>query len=129
MKAFIILLAVTICNGSLLSQNGQFRIDCNAVAILQSLDSEWSQWYDAQNTFVINANENFDIIHYRNNGEIVTYRNLGDLETSYTSSGDQYQIISVLDENGYPMEFQLFEDPAIGVKLIQGQAAIQFSNF
>ena len=107
----------------------QFRVDCNQVAILPDINSEWTEWFEATNTFVINANENQDIIHYRGDGQMVVYRNLGGLEILFTDSGNRYQIINVLDENGNPMDFQLFDDHSIGVKLIKAGMAVQFSNY
>ncbi len=131
MKALLILLTLFTFSGRSFSQteNEQFRIDYNIVAILPGLDSDWSEWFDANNTFVINSNDNNDIVHYRGDGETVVYRNLGGLETLYTDSGKRYQIINVLDEDGNPMDFQLFDDPTIGVKLIKEGMAIQFSNY
>jgi len=130
MKAILILMTLVTFTRGAFSQdeNKQFRVDCDLVAILPGIDSEWSEWFDANNTFVINANENKDIIHHRGDGETLVYRNLGGLETLYTQSGERYQIINVLDEDGNPMDFQLFDDPSIGVKLIKEGMAIQFSN-
>ncbi len=130
MKAILILLALVTLTGSAYSQseNGQFRVDCDLVAILPELDAEWSEWFEASNTFVINANDNNDIVHYRGDGETLVYRNLGGLEKLTTPSGDRYQIIHILDEDGNPMDFQLFEDPSIGVKLIMEDMLIQFSK-
>jgi hypothetical protein len=128
MKTFLLILMPLFISANVMSQNKQFRVDCNLVAILPSLDAEWSEWFDSINTFVLNSNDNNDIIHYRGDGQVVVYRNLGGLETLYTESGKRYQIISVLDENGDSMSFQLFDDLSIGVKLIQGTIAIQFSS-
>ena len=130
MKSILILLALVTLTESAISQseNGQFRVDCDLVAILPRLDSEWSEWFDASNTFVINSNDNNDIVHYRGDGETVVYRNLGGLETLTTPSGDRYQILHILDEDGNLMDFQLFEDPSIGVKLIMEDMLIQFSK-
>jgi len=129
MKSLFSFIVVLVLTGNLFSQEGQFRVDCNQVAILASLDAEWSEWFEATNTFVLNSNENNDIVHYRGDGQVVVYRNLGGLETEYTESGKRYQIINTLDEDGNPMEFQLFDDLSIGVKLIFGGMAIQFSTY
>jgi hypothetical protein len=128
MKAILILMTLVTFTRGAFSQdeNKQFRVDCDLVAILPGIDSEWSEWFDANNTFVINANENKDIIHHRGDGETLVYRNLGGLETLYTQSGERYQIINVLDEDGNPMDFQLFDNPSIGVKLRKEDMAIQF---
>jgi hypothetical protein len=128
MRTLFILFTALVLSSNVFSQD-QFRVDYNLVAILPGLDAEWSEWFDAQNTFVINANDNNDIIHYRGDGQVVVYRNLGGLETEYTESGKRYQIINALDEEGNPMDFQLFDDPSIGAKLIKDGMAIQFSSY
>jgi hypothetical protein len=132
MKTIVAVVIIGICtlfSGNVISQSNQFRVDFSHVAIFLSPDAEWSEWFDAQNTFVINANENNDIIHYRGDGNVVTYRNIGKLETKYTDTGERYQIISVLNDEGNPISFQLFDDISIGVKLITEEGLIQFSNF
>lgn len=122
-----IFLFVNLAYGAF-SQVDQFRVDCNNVAILPDINSEWSEWFEATNTFVLNTNANNDIIHYRADGEVLIYRNLGGLTTSTTSSGESYQILNVLDEDGNPMEFQLFDNPNLGIKLIIDGMAVQFVN-
>ena len=128
MKAMLILMTLVTFTRSAYSQseNEQFRVDCDIVAILPGLDSDWSEWFDANNTFIINANENKDIIHHRGDGETVVYQNLSSVETLYTDSGERYQIIKVIDEYGKLMDFQLFDNPSIGVKLIKEGMAFQF---
>jgi hypothetical protein len=129
MKTILTLFALLTLSVSAFSQNEQFRVDCNLVSFLKGLDSEWSDWVEANNTFVINANDNNDIIHYRGDGEVVVYRNLGGLETLYTKTGERYQIVCVLDEDGNQMSFQMFDDLEIGVKLIKEGFIIQFANY
>jgi hypothetical protein len=129
MRKILALLTLLFLTGNLSAQDGQFRVDYNHVAIYLSSDVEWSQWFEAQNTFVINANDNNDIIHYMGNGNVVTYRNLGGLEVNYTESGEKYQILNILGEEGDPIRFQLFDNPKIGAKLITSDGMIQFSRF
>jgi hypothetical protein len=128
MRTIVTMIAVFFLTTQLYAQE-QFRVDCSYAAILPSLDASWSEWFEASNTFVINANENNDIIHYRGDGKVVIYRYVGGLETLYTDTGKRYQIINVLDEDGNPMNFQLFDDPTIGVKLIKDGMAVQFSSY
>jgi hypothetical protein len=127
--SIIIIGFVTLFSGNSFSQSNQFRIVYNNVSIFLSPDAEWSEMFDAQNTFVMNANENKDIIHYRGDGTAVTYRNIGELQTKYTDKGERYQILNVLDDDDNPISFQLFDDVSIGVKLITEDGLIQFSNF
>jgi hypothetical protein len=129
MRTILTLLTLWFLSGSLNAQSEQFRVDFNHVAIFLSPDAEWSEWFEAPNTFVINSNDNNDIIHYRGDGNVVVYRNLGGLEKDQTESGDRYQILNMLDEEGNPISFQLFDDISIGVKLISSDSMIQFSNF
>ena len=128
MKTLLTLLTLFTISVNAFSQNEQFRVDCNLVCFLDGLDSEWSEWIEANNTFVINANDNNDIIHYRGDGEVVVYRNLGGLETLFTKSGERYQIIKVLDEDGDEMSFQMFDNPEIGIKLMKNDLLIQFAK-
>lgn len=116
MKTLITILALCFYSGTLNAQTDQFRVDLNHVAIFLSTDAEWSEWFDAQNTFVINANENNDLIHYRGDGSVIVYRNNGGLESDVTESGDHYQIMNMLDEEGNQISFQLFDDISIGIK-------------
>lgn len=129
MKTLITLFALWIFSGNLNAQTDQFRADFNHVAIYLSGDAEWSEWFDAENTFVFNSNENNDVTHYRGDGSVIVYRNIGGLESDVTESGDHYQIMNMLDEDGNQISFQLFDDISIGVKLITSDGMIQFSNF
>jgi hypothetical protein len=129
MRTLITCLALWIISGSIQAQTEQFRVDFNHVAIFLSAEAEWSEWFDAPNTFVINANDNNDVIHYRGDGNVVVYRNLGGLESDVTETGDHYQILNMLDEDGDQISFHLFDNISIGVKLISSDGMIQFSNF
>ena len=129
MKTLITIFALCIFSRNLNAQTEKFRADFNRVAIYLSTDAEWSEWFDAENTFVFNSNENNDVTHYRGNGSVIIYRNIGGLESDITESGDHYQIMKMLDEDGNQISFQLFDDISIGVKLITSDGMIQFSNF
>ncbi len=127
MKTIILSFSIILFALSGNSQESQFRVDCNYVAVFLKEEGSWSEWFDANNTFVINANTNSDIYHYRANGSFVQYRNLGGLEVNYTEDGNRYQILNMLDESGNPIRFQLFDDPYLGVKIISNDAMVQFS--
>lgn len=129
MKTLITLFALCIFSRNLNAQTEQFSSDFNRVAIYLSSDAEWSEWFDAENTFVFNSNENNDVTHYRGDGSVIIYRNIGGLESDVTESGDHYQIMNMLDEDGNQISFQLFDDISIGLKLITSDGMIQFSNF
>ncbi len=127
MKTIILSITLLLFALSGNSQESQFRVDCNYVTIFLKEEGAWSKWFDANNTFVINANINNDIYHYRADGSFVQYRNLGGLEVDYTEDGNRYQILNMLDESGNPIQFQLFDDPYLGVKIISYDDVVQFS--
>ena len=57
------------------------------------------------------------------------YRNMGNLEDDYTTSGKHYQIIEALDDQGNEIRIQLFDDPSIGMKIINGEFMVQFAKY
>jgi hypothetical protein len=129
MKKLIFTLALTVIAHFSFSQTEQFRVDFNLVAFYDKDTEEWSEWQQGENTFVLNFNDNNDIAHYKPDGGVAFYRNLGGLEIGYTKNGDRYQIVNALDEDGYKISFQLFDDYTIGAKLIWANFTVQFSYY
>ena len=107
----------------------QFRADFNYVAFYDPETTTWSEWETASHTLVFNINANKDIKHYTAQGEVLIYRNMGNLEEDYTASGKHYQIIEALDDQGNEIRIQLFDDPSIGMKIINGEFMVQFAKF
>lgn len=109
--------------------SGKFRVDMNYVAIYDNSKEEWSEWKKGYNTFVINSNENKDIIHIKPSGEEVNYRRISQsVERKATSDGKEYQIINCVDGNGDKFQFQVFDDYKIGIKMIYATGIIQFAQ-
>jgi hypothetical protein len=129
MKKLFFTLALTVIAHFSFSQTEQFRVDFNLVAFYDMDTEEWSEWQLGENTFVLNFNDNNDIAHYKPDGDVAYYRNLGGLEIGYTKNGDRYQIVNALDEVGYEISFQLFDDNTIGAKLIWANFTVQFSYY
>lgn len=129
MKKLIFTLALTFIAHFSFSQTDQFRVDFNLVTFYDSDTDKWKEWQEGDNTFVLNFNDNNDIAHYKPDGTVAYYRNLGGLEVGYTKNGDRYQILNALDEDGYEISFQLFDDNTIGAKLIWGNFMIQFASY
>ncbi len=107
----------------------RFRRDYTHVAFFDINTETWGEWEKGSNTFVLNYNDNFDIAHYKPSGDFVVYKNISNVEEDTTESGDAYQIITALDEDGLRFSFQIFYNPRIGVKFIYNDAIIQFANF
>jgi hypothetical protein len=128
MKQFLILTILLFTATMVFSQN-KFRVDYDYIAIYDPETETWGEWLDGDNTFVLNINERGDIAHIRANGETVIYKKLTGVEEGYTEQGNNhYQIISALDENGDVFQFQIFDDKAIGLKMMWGKFIVQFAD-
>lgn len=106
----------------------KFRRDYSVVSIYNFDTKKWSEWKDGDNTFVFNINDNGDIAHYKASGETVIYKNVSKVEEGSTNSGENYQAIKVLDEDGTVFRLQLFDDKEIGLKMMYGNVMIQFAK-
>ena len=124
----LLLFTLFIFNCSFSFAQNQFRRDYDLITFYDPETKEWGDWQDATHTLVFNINDNMDIKHYTPKGEIIIYRNMGGYEDGYTTSGEHYQMLRILDDEGDEMLIQLFDNPDIGMKLIMGQYMIQFAK-
>ena len=107
----------------------KFRVDYNYVAVYDKEANKWSDWKEGFNTFVVNINNNGNIMHVKANGEKVIYRKLSGVEEGSTQEGKHYQIIRALDNDGDSFSFQIFDDVSVGLKMMYGNIMIQFAKF
>ena len=127
MKKLLFTLALTFLSIGFGKAQDKFRNDYNLVSFYDYETKTWSDWEHAEHTLVFNYNSNMDIAHFMPNGKALTYRNIGNKEEGYTN-GNHYQILNVIDDKGYYLQIQLFDDPSIGMKIILGQSMVQFSK-
>lgn len=127
MKKLLFTLVVTFFSIGFGKAQDKFRADYNLICFFDSETNSWSEWESAEHTLVFNYNTNNDIVHFTAKGEMITYRNTGNKEEGYTN-GNHYQILDLIDEDGDFIRIQLFDDQAIGMKLIWGDFMIQFSK-
>ena len=120
---------VHLTNSSNTAEDNKFRIDYSFVAYYNMKTDKWSDWIASENTFVVNINKQGDITRLKENGEIVIYKRLSKkIEEDVTKNGEHYQLIKALDEDGDIFSFQIFDDSAVGLKMIYGNLIIQFSK-
>jgi hypothetical protein len=129
MKQSIIMISLQLLLFTAYSQN-KFRRDYKLVSFFDGKTDTWSNWGEGDNTFVMNINKNGDIAHYKANGEMVIYKSISsNVKEEKTIDGlKNYQIIKALDEDGNVFSFQLFDDVAIGLKMIYKNFMIQYSK-
>ena len=127
MKKLLFTLAITFLSIGFGKAQSKFRNDYNLVSFYNYETKTWSDWEHAEHTLVFNYNSNKDIAHFTANGKAITYRNIGHKEEGYTN-GNHYQTLDVIDDEGYYLQIQLFDDQNIGMKIILGQSMIQFAK-
>ena len=127
MKKLLFTLALTFLSIGFGKAQDKFRADYNYICFYDSDTESWSEWTPAEHTLVFNYNANNDIVHFTAKGEMITYRNTGSKDEGDTD-GNHYQTLELIDEDGNFIRIQLFDDTAIGMKLIFGDDMLQFSK-
>ncbi len=130
MRLILTVCLVLLAVSTAFSQD-KFRKDYNHVAVYYSTTQEWGEWVRADNTFILNINERGDVAHLLPSGETSIYRKIEGLEEGYATTGEHYQMITVIDEDGDILRIQLFDDIAVGLKIIfsNNSGMIQFAWF
>lgn len=104
----------------------QFRRDYSYISIYDPATESWGEMQEGSNTFVFNCNDNGDVKHYQANGEMTLYRRVSNIIQDKTNNDKGYQYMNVLNDKGYEIGLQLFDDPNVGLKLIIGNLMVQF---
>ena len=60
---------------------------------------------------------------------LVVYRNMGNKQVGDTKDGEHYQILDLLDDTGNELSLKLFDNPEIGVLLINAPYMVQFAKY
>ena len=129
MKKIILFASFMLLVSFYMEAQNQFRKDFNYVAFFDAETKTWSDWEQAEHTFVFNINDNQDIRHYTAKGEIIVYRNMGNKQVGDTKDGEHYQILYLLDDTGNELSLKLFDNPEIGVLLINAPYMVQFAKY
>ena len=85
-------------------------------------------WKQSEVTVVFNPKGVRDVVFYYENGTKRTFHQIGDVNEGKTNSGDGYQIIKCIDQDGYDVAIQLFDtDTALRIIVSDGNS-IEFHN-
>ncbi|AFC26873.1 hypothetical protein [Saprospira grandis] len=96
----------------------QFRIDCNYMNVYSPIEESWGGWEESSNTFILNHGPNNDIAQYKLDGSRRILRRISGVEEGETEDGLKYQLMTVVDEEGSIIAFQIFNEKRFGVRLI-----------
>ncbi len=133
MKNIILLFILVIPFFSFVSDSSvdndeQFRIDYKYVSIYDAETGKWDKWQEGSNTFIFNCNSRNDIMHLKAGGDNVIYKKVSSIREDKTSSGESYQILDAIDEDGVRFTLYLYENDEIGLKMAYSNLSIQFAN-
>ncbi len=106
----------------------QFRMDYRYVSIYTEKTGKWSKWKEGSNTFVFNCNDRNDIMHLKAGGQNVIYKKISAIKEGKTDSGETYQTLDAIDEDGIRFSLYLYGDDEIGLKISYSNLSIQFAN-
>ena len=129
MKKIILFASFMLLFSFFMEAQNQFRLDYNNVAFFDAETKAWSDWELAEHTLVFNINENQDVKHYTAKGDVIVYRNMGNKQVGETKDGEHYQMIDFLDEEGNELTLKIFDNPEIGILLINGFFMVQFAKY
>ena len=129
MKKIILFASFMLLFSFFMEAQNQFRLDYNNVAFFDTETKTWSDWELAEHTLVFNINENQDVKHYTAKGDVIVYRNMGNKQVGETKDGEHYQMIDFLDEEGNELTLKIFDNPEIGILLINGFFMVQFAKY
>lgn len=104
----------------------RFTLTYNRFSAFYFDTTKWTPWVTSENKFVINANKDGDIVHYKGDGSTAIYKVTSQVRMD-EAEGKEYQIVDAIDDKGLKIEFQIFEDEKIGLKLIYKNAIFQFA--
>lgn len=125
-KAILIVILLSISFGGLLSQE-RVRREYSNCQIKSEKDPELDGLYEGRNIFILNYNENLDVLHIRPSGKQVLYVRSSDVEME--KEGDTpYVYYYVFDERGRDVLIQIFLNEEYGINLFLGMDQDNFTS-
>lgn len=118
MKKLLILPLFLVLTGFTgFTQSDQFVRNYSYVRIYASFDmddygikaNEWTDMQEGSNKFVFNYGDNDDVVKYDNSGNKEVFIRVSLVEEGTNDSGDDYQKIVCLDDDGTEVTVMLFD--------------------
>lgn len=97
-------------------------------SMISKKDGVLQPWEKTDITVVFNPNGVRDIVIYYTNGESLTLHQITGTTEGKTKSGDGYQIVRCIDQDGGKLAVQLFDDDTCMRILIAEGYFVEFHN-
>ena len=121
-----LLLGLLLLASTLMFSQGTFVKKYTTFVVKQN--GVLQDWKQSEVTVVFNPKGVRDVIFYYENNTTRTFHQIGDVIEGKTLSGDGYQIITCIDQDGYDATLQLFDnDTALRVIISEGNT-VEFHN-
>ena len=95
-------------------------------SMISKKDGVLQPWVNTEVTIVFNPKGVKDIVIYYSSGKTLTLHQIGGATSGKTSSGESYQIVDCIDEDGEKLAVQLFDDDTCFRVLIAVGYMIEF---
>jgi hypothetical protein len=83
-------------------------------------------WVSAETTVVFNPNHVRDVIFYYSDSTSRTFHQITEVTTGTTESGEAYQVVHCIGEDGIEMTLQLFDDDSTLRIIVSAGNSIEF---
>lgn len=83
-------------------------------------------WVSAETTVVFNPNHIRDVIFYYSDSTNRTFHQITEVTTGTTQSGEAYQVVHCIGEDGIEMTLQLFDDDSTLRIIVSAGNSIEF---
>lgn len=103
------------------------RMDYQLVSMFDKQTKKWSEFVPDMNSFFVNINPNGDILHLRSNGTQTVYKRVSITNDDETAEGKHFLLIKTQHPGGEFVQFQVFDDFKVGLKMFQGDKIIQYA--
>ena len=89
-------------------------------------DDVLKPWVNSETTVVFNPNHIKDVIFYYSDSTNRTFHQISEVTTGTTESGEGYQVVHCISEDGIEMTLQLFDDDSTLRVIVSAGNSIEF---
>ena len=114
---FSILTALLMCT-ALFAQKDVTSFTRKTNAVMVYKNGDWEDKAEGHNTFVINCNDDGDILWLTARGQAQYFKRTNNAKSEKTKQGIKYQSVATKDSKGFRVTVWLMDDPDQGVIII-----------
>lgn len=121
----ILLFSLLLLSLTMFSQTTFVKKYTSMVAKKENVQQPWEE---IDLTVVFNPNNSKDIVFYYANGNTRTFHQITNAEEGKTKSGQEYQIVDCVDQDGTEVRIQLFDDNTCLRVIVAKGYTVEFYN-